>query len=68
MTDFPAMTSTTRTLMTAIDRAKSFDKLLILLTFVPGAGRISIRVITGPGLTSTTSAMTPKSSSFASRS
>ena len=68
ITDLPAMTSTTRTLITAIERAKSFERLLILLTLVPGAGRISIRVMTGPGLTSTTSAITPKSSSFASKS
>ena len=68
MTDLPAITSTTRTLITAIERAKSFERLLILLTFVPGAGRISMRVITGPGLTSTTSAITPKSSSLDSKS
>ena len=37
-TDFPGITSTTRTLMTAIERARSFAKPVILLTLTPGAG------------------------------
>ena len=66
ITDFPGITSTTRTLNTDNDLAKSLAKLLILLTLTPGAGWISKRVITGPGLTSTTSTLTPKSASFSS--
>ena len=65
-TDLPGITSTTRTLSTARDRARSFARLEILLTLTPGAGLISKRVITGPGLTSTTSTDTPKSLSFSS--
>ena len=65
-TDLPGITSTTRTLRTARERARSFARLEILLTLTPGAGLISNRVITGPGLTSTTSTETPKSASFSS--
>src|SRR5690606_22136477 len=57
----PGMTSTTRTLITASDRARSFARLEILLTLTPGAGWISKRVMTGPGWTFSTSASTPKS-------
>ena len=48
-TDLPGITSTIRTLMTASDRARSFTRPLIRLTFRPGAGWISNRVTTGPG-------------------
>ena len=37
-TDFPEMTSTTRTLGTAIDRARSLASAVILLTLTPAAG------------------------------
>ena len=37
-TDLPGMTSTTRTLITAMDRAKSLANPLIRLTLIPGAG------------------------------
>ena len=50
--------------MTAIERAKSLANPLIRLTLIPGAGWISKRVTTGPGRTSTTSALIPKSWSF----
>ena len=66
MTDFPGITSTTRTLIADNERAKSFDKLEILLTLTPGANSNSNRVITGPGCTATTLTCTPKSSNLAS--
>ena len=65
-TDFPGMTSTMRTLMTASDLARSFARLLIFCTLTPAAGCSSKRVITGPGKTLTTSASTPKSASLSS--
>ena len=68
MTVFPGMTSTTRTDITASERAKSFARLLIRLTFIPGAGCTSKRVMTGPGLTAVTSISMPKSFSLSSRS
>ena len=66
MTDLPGMTSTTRTLMADSERARSFARPEIWLTFTPGAGRISKRVTTGPGCTATTSTSTPKSLSLSS--
>ena len=66
ITDLPSMTSTTRTLFADSERAKSFDKLVILLALTPGAKLSSKRVITGPGKTPTTSALIPNSSNFAS--
>ena len=63
-TDFPSITSTTLTLLTARERAISWEILVILLAFVPGAGWISNLVTTGPGKTDTTFASTPNSSSF----
>ena len=56
-TDLPGITSTTRTLMTARERARSLARLDIRETFTPGAGWISKRVTTGPGYTATTSAL-----------
>ena len=50
MTDLPGITSTTRTLIADSERARSLARLEIWLTFTPGAGRISKRVTTGPGL------------------
>ncbi len=64
ITDLPGMISTTRTPMTDSDRARSLDRLVIWFTLTPGAGRISNRVITGPGCTDSTSISIPKSSSF----
>ena len=57
-----------RTEITARDLARSFTKLLIRLTFTPGAGCTSKRVITGPGLTAITSISIPKSFNLSSRS
>ena len=65
-TVLPGITSTTRTLTTARERAKSFAKLVIRLTFTPGAGWISKRVTTGPGSTFSTWASTLKSRSLIS--
>ena len=62
----PGITSTTRTLITARERARSLARLLILDTLMPAAGWISKRVITGPGCTATTSASTLKSLSLIS--
>ena len=45
----PGMTSTMRTLTTDRERARSFAKLVILLTFTPAAGSNSKHVTTGPG-------------------
>ena len=51
MTDLPGMTSTTRTLMRRQRRAPDPSRgCEIWLTLTPGAGRISKRVITGPGM------------------
>ena len=66
MTDLPGITSTTRTLTTDSDLARSLDRLLIWLPFTPGAGCSSKRVITGPGLTATTSTWILKSMSLSS--
>ena len=63
-TDLPGMISTMRTLITASERAKSLAKDEIFCTFTPAAGCTSNRVTTGPGITETTSASTPKSRSF----
>ena len=60
-TDFPGITSTTLTLVTARDLAISWAMFVILLAFVPGAGWISNLVTTGPGITETTFASTPNS-------
>ena len=65
-TDLPGITSTMRTLTTARERARSFAKALILLTFVPLAGSSSKRVTTGPGSAETTLASTRKSASRSS--
>ena len=45
----PGITSTTRTLVIDIARARSFAKPVMRLTFNPGAGCNSKRVTTGPG-------------------
>ena len=66
MTDLPSITSTTRTLFADSERAKSLDKPVILLTLTPGAKSSSKRVITGPGNTATTLALTPNSINLAS--
>ena len=68
ITVLPGITSTTRTEITAKDLARSLTKLLIRLTFTPGAGWTSKRVITGPGLTAITPMSIPKSLSLSSRS
>ncbi len=49
MSDLPAITSTTRTLVTDSDRAKSLANAVTLLTFVPAAKSSSNRETTGPG-------------------
>ncbi len=64
--DLPGMTSTTRTLTTDSERARSLARLTIWLTFTPGAGSSSNRVITGPGETDLTSTSMPKSSNLSS--
>ncbi len=64
--DLPGITSTTRTLTTDNDRAMSLDRFDIWLTFTPGAGSSSKRVMTGPGDTDFTSTSTPKSFSLIS--
>ncbi len=66
--DLPGITSTTRTLTTDSERARSFARLEIWLTLTPGAGSSSNRVIIGPGETDFTSTSTPKSLSFNSTS
>ena len=66
ITDLPGITSTTRTEMADIARARSFESPVILLTFTPGAKSSSKRVITGPGKTPTTVASMLKSASFSS--
>ena len=63
-TDFPSITSTTLTLLTARERAISWEIFVILLALVPGAGWTSNLVTTGPGNTDTTSASTPNSNNF----
>ena len=62
------MTSTTRTLIADSARAMSLARLLIWLTLTPGPRSSSKRVMTGPGLTATTSTSMLKSSSFISTS
>ncbi len=64
----PGITSTTRTLITASERARSLARLEIRLTFTPAAGWISKRVITGPGCTDSTMTSTPNSFSLISSS
>ena len=66
ITDLPSITSTTLTLLADKERAKSLDRLVILLALTPGAKFSSKRVITGPGNTPTTSAFMPNSNSLAS--
>ncbi len=66
ITDFPGITSTTRTLVVESERARSLASAVIWLALTPGAGRISNRVMTGPGCTATTSTSTPKSLSLSS--
>src|SRR3546814_9976162 len=61
-TDLPSMTSMTRTLDTDNERARSRDRLVICEPFTPGAGWISKRVMTGPGVAATTCALTPNDS------
>ena len=68
ITDLPGMTSTTRTLTTDNERARSLARLEIWLDFTPGAGSSSKRVMTGPGITETTSTWMPKSFSLSSTS
>ena len=63
---FPGITSTTRTLIIAKERAKSLAKLVMRLTFTPGAKSISKRVTTGPGCTESTCTSTPNSFSLIS--
>ncbi|MCY1401120.1 hypothetical protein D9M71_162300 [compost metagenome] len=62
----PGITSTTRTLITASERARSLARLVIRLTLMPAAGWISKRVITGPGWAATTCTSTPNSLSLIS--
>src|SRR3546814_3880773 len=61
----PSMTSMTRTLDTDNERARSRDRLVICEPFTPGAGWISKRVMTGPGVAATTCALTPNARSEA---
>lgn len=62
----PGITSTTRTLITASERARSLARLEMRLTLTPAAGWISKRVITGPGCTESTPTSTPNSFSLIS--
>ena len=48
-------------------KARSSERLTILLILTPGAGSSSYIVITGPGNTSTTRPSTPKSDNFFSK-
>ena len=66
ITDLPSITSTTRTLFADKERAKSVERPVILLALIPGAKSSSNRVITGPGYTPTTLAVTPYSSNLVS--
>ena len=50
-----------------MERAKSLANPVIRLTLMPAAGWISNRVTTGPGRTSTTVALIPKSCSLTSK-
>ncbi len=68
ITAFPGIGATIRMLVARSARARSSVRLTILLILIPGAGLYSKVVITGPGDTSTTWPLTPKSSSFFSRS
>ncbi|EKE01293.1 MAG: hypothetical protein ACD_21C00170G0001 [uncultured bacterium] len=49
ITDLPGIISTTRTLITDNDRAKSLAKLVMRLALVPAASCNSNLVTTGPG-------------------
>ena len=62
--DFPSMTSTTLTLLTASYLAKSFAIFDTWLAFVPGARFISNLVITGPGNESSALPSIPNSSNL----
>jgi len=57
-----------RILMARSANARSSVKLTTFVILIPGAGLNSKRVITGPGTTVSTFPLTPKSSSFCSRS
>ena len=62
--DLPSITSTTLTLFTASDLAKSLAILETCDALVPGAKLISNLVITGPGKASSTLPSMPNSSSL----
>ena len=65
--DLPSITSTTLTLLTARDLARSFAIFETWLAFVPGARLISNLVITGPGNEPSTLPSIPNSRSLATR-
>jgi len=67
ITDFPGIGAMMRMLGAIRASARSSAKLVILLILTPEAGSTSYIVITGPGVTSTTFASTPKSASFFSK-
>ncbi len=60
MADFPGMGASILTEVAAMLRAMSSERASILLTFTPGLGCSSYRVMEGPTLTCTTFASTPK--------
>ena len=62
----PGITSTTRTLLTDRARAKSLSRRVIFPALVPGEGKISKRVMTGPGMALSVRASTLKSASLIS--
>ena len=64
MVDLPSITSTTLTLLTARDLARSFAIFETWLAFVPGARLISNLVITGPGKLFSTLPSIPNSRSL----
>ena len=68
ITAFPGIGATILMLVARRARARSSERLTILLIFTPGAGSYSKVVMTGPGSTVTTFPLTPKSSSFFSSS
>jgi len=68
ITALPGTGATIRILAARRVRARSSVRLTILLILTPGAGSYSKVVMTGPGDTSTTFPLTPKSSSFFSSS
>ena len=67
ITDLPGIGARMRILGAISAKARSSDRLTILLILTPGAGSNSYMVITGPGITSTTRPSTPKSDNFFSR-